>query len=168
MIWHVICSLHGRECIISEMMKWTFKLSSTEQLTIQIDLGLCRQIAAKACFYYSMAINTAAQEKEDKRLKSLREAEALVQKEQEKGKTQTDHTSCNDKITNAISLILTHRLDLSNTDLDKRLKSMLCVIWVERSCSGTFSPEKFQKFLAQWVPPMTNTSGRGRGCVAGQ
>jgi len=33
-----------------------------------------------------MALNTAAQEREDKRMKALREAEALVHKEQEKGK----------------------------------------------------------------------------------
>lgn len=84
-----------------------------------------------------MAINTAAQEKEDKRLKSLRDAEALVQREQEKGNTQSDYTFCADKITGRMlsPLILTHRLDLSNTDLDVQMKSMLCVIWVEQSCS---------------------------------
>jgi tyrosine-protein phosphatase YwqE len=40
--------------------------------------------AAKACFQYSMALKNAAQEREDKRMKALREAEALVLKEQEK------------------------------------------------------------------------------------
>jgi len=33
-----------------------------------------------------MALNTAAQDREDKRMKSLREAEAMVQREQEKSK----------------------------------------------------------------------------------
>jgi len=33
-----------------------------------------------------MALNTAAQEREDKRMKALREAEALVHREQEKSK----------------------------------------------------------------------------------
>ncbi|XP_024402083.1 uncharacterized protein [Physcomitrium patens] len=40
--------------------------------------------AAKSCFYYFMALNRAAQELDDKRMKALREAEALVQREQEK------------------------------------------------------------------------------------
>ncbi|KAG0607456.1 hypothetical protein M758_8G030200 [Ceratodon purpureus] len=40
--------------------------------------------AATACFYFSMALNTAAQSREDNRLRALREAEALVQREQEK------------------------------------------------------------------------------------
>lgn len=41
-------------------------------------------IAAKACFQYSMALKNAAEEREDKRMRALREAEALVLKEQEK------------------------------------------------------------------------------------
>lgn len=45
-----------------------------------------RYIAAKACFQYSMALKNAAEEREDKRMKALREAEALVLKEQEKSK----------------------------------------------------------------------------------
>lgn len=45
---------------------------------------LDRYNAAKSCFYYFMALNRAAQELDDKRMKALREAEALVQREQEK------------------------------------------------------------------------------------
>lgn len=77
----------------------------------QFGFWICRQIAAKACFYYSMALNTAAQEREDKRMKALREAEALVHREQEKGKHQL-----------IIILVLLKR---KQRDMGKKMKFML-------------------------------------------
>ncbi|CAM6010431.1 unnamed protein product [Sphagnum balticum] len=45
-----------------------------------------RRRAAKAIFYFATAVNTAAQEKQEKQLKALKEAETIIQLEQERSK----------------------------------------------------------------------------------
>lgn len=49
-----------------------------------------RHRAAKAVYYFALAVNTAAQEREEKRMKALRDAEVMVQREQEKSKRLVD------------------------------------------------------------------------------
>jgi hypothetical protein len=45
-----------------------------------------RRRAANAIFYFATAVNTAAQEKQEKQLKALKEAETIIQLEQERSK----------------------------------------------------------------------------------
>lgn len=76
--WHSISFAHL--AILTHDAEWWGYLMS-----IWVDFCMLdRYNAAKSCFYYFMALNRAAQELDDKRMKALREAEALVQREQEK------------------------------------------------------------------------------------
>ena len=66
------------------MLSFVSAIKYWSTFEIPESISFCRLKTAKSCFYFASALNAAAQEREEKRLRALREAEAMVQREQEK------------------------------------------------------------------------------------